>query len=191
MKRSAIFDLHHVIELRAQNRLAWGPACHQFTEVNAEDEYIVHNVDNRSHFAWTLNLNGFFYSHIHSHDSNVLQSSEFKSPNGSTYQVILLPRSFDKWDYRHCALFLVAHSDKMNTNFPKRAVLQCRLPGLQGERDVEQYFEFSEEDLSRQRREIAKHFFIVCNSHSFLSYSFFMKHLNIMPFFQIVVDLSF
>ena len=159
-------------------------------EGNSDEECVSYNIGNCSHFAWTLNLNGFFYNHIHSHDSNVLQSSYFAAPNGkSHYQVILSPRSYDKWDSRHCSLFLVAHGS--DVTFPSRVVLQCRLPGLQGEGDVEQYFQYHGPNLIEQRKEIAPNCFIISGIYSFLSYSFFMKHLNVMPFFQIVVDLSF
>ena len=157
-------------------------------DVNADNECVAYNTGSQSHFSWTLNLNGFFYSHIHSQDSNALQSSYFTAPNGkSHYQVILLPRSFDKWDSRHCSLFLVAQG----SDFPVRAVLQCRLPGLQDDGYVEQYFQFSQSDILQQRKKIADNYFVVSSIHTFLSYSFFMKHLNIMPFFQIVVDLYF
>ena len=161
-------------------------------DVNAEDECVAYNIDNQSHFTWTLNLNGFFYSHIHSHDSNVLQSSYFFAPDSkSHYQVLLCPRSFDKWDSRHCSLFLVAHGTGSDMQLPDRAVLQCRLPGLQGEDDMEQYFQFSHSDLLKQSEKLTPNCFVVSSFHNFLSYSFFMKHLNIMPFFQIVVDLFF
>ena len=135
--------------------------------------------------TWTISLNAFFHNFIMSRNEEVLESVIFCGGDGSgidrDYQLILSPRAYDSWRYQNCSLFLYRSGNR--SHLPKRLIFRCRIPEVANE-DI-QYFEVvPSRDQSSQFLDgyiIAKIFF-------FVGYSFFLQHLNISPYFQIIAD---
>ena len=134
--------------------------------------------------VWTLSLNEFFYNYIYARNEEILESEMFAvAEGGHDYQIILTPRAYDSWRHHHCSLFLYPYGDL--SDMPKNIMLRCRVPGVKDEDNI-QYYEV-QPNITGVSKEgdgciIAKVYF-------FLSYSFFLQHLNVRPFFQIVVDI--
>ena len=141
--------------------------------------------DKRFRATWTLNLNAFFYNYIMSRNEEVLESVVFNGGDGGSvdhdYQLILLPRAYDNWRYQNCSLFLYRSGNR--SHLPKRLIFRCRIPEVANE-DI-QYFE------AVPHRDQCSHVcdgYIIAKIFFFVSYSFFLQHLNVSPYFQIIVD---
>ena len=131
---------------------------------------------------WTLDLNGFFYNYIMSRNEEILESGIFNSTDSNRdYQLILSPRAHDSWHYQNCSLFLYRSGNR--AQLPKRLIFRCRIPGVAG--DNIQYFDVQP---NREHASCVGDGYIIAKIFFFVSYSFFLQHLNVCPCFQIVAD---
>lgn len=137
--------------------------------------------------TWTINLNGFFYNHIYNRNSQALPS-ELISQKGDKheYQLIVCPRSMDRWRNRHCSLFV--YLDGQDVKLPAKIVIQCRVPGVEDDEEICNFFvlEPKEDDVGAYEDG-----YLIARLYNFISYSFFFKHLNVAPYFQVVADFTF
>ena len=148
------------------------------------EEELVRSNDRQIHFLWTINLNGFFYNQIYIFNAQATSSTPFtRSKDPHEYQLIICPRSRDNWRNNHCSLFLYLLGEDLQV--PKRVIIQCRIPG---NADAELYFDLKPADFHVKPYEEG---YIIAYLYNFISYSFFFKHLNVVPYFQIVADLMF
>lgn len=152
---------------------------------------MLYRTDKEVRMVWTLDLNGFFYNHIFVHNSEGLTSNTFSRYQDShEYLLIICPRSRDKWRMRHCSLFVYLLGQDLQV--PKRVVVHCRIPGVSPDftdgTNAVQYFELTSKDF-----DIVPYGegYIIAHLFNFLSYSFFVKNLNVVPFFQIVTEFVF
>lgn len=134
--------------------------------------------------VWTLSLNEFFYNYIFARNAEILESEAFAVVEGGhDYQIILTPRAYDSWRYQYCSLFLYRFGDL--ADMPKNIMFRCRVPRVTDEDNI-QYYEVQPHIAGVSKEGDGC---IIAKVYFFLSYSFFLQHLNVCPFFQIVADI--
>ena len=182
-------------ELRAKYAMATVPVRTTEStpsEIAPEDDSIVYEARGFLHFVWTINLNGFFYSHIFAHNSEAFPSRTFsREQDSQEFQLFLCPRTYDKWASQHCSLFLVQHTYGGDVQVPRRIVIRCRIPGIDSKDKVQQYFDLRQPELSKVQQSHDGDGYVIAQLFNFISDRFFLKHLNVVPYFQIVADLLF
>lgn len=155
----------------------------QVGKANLDSEFQLSPLNDKAFRAtWTLNLNEFFYNYIMSRNEEVLESVVFSGADSNRdYQLILSPRAYDSWRHQNCSLFLYRSGDR--SLMPKRLIFRCRIPGTASE-DI-QYFEVLP---NRDSLSYVGDGYIIAKIFFFVSYSFFLQHLNVCPYFQIIAD---
>ena len=157
------------------------------SEIAPEEDIIVYETNGFVHFVWTISFNGFFYNYIFTDNSEAFPSPTFsREHNSREYQLFLCPRTHSKWASQHCSVLLFQHTYGDDVQVPRRIIIQCRIPGIE---DVQLYFDQRQPELGKVQQ--CCDGYVIAHLHNFISNSFSLKHLNVVPYFQIVADLIF